>query len=86
MHLYRKFIIIYVGDRLIRQQTHSLYEKHDTQTFTVQQSFITSWYVGLILTTEKKVYSTFSHVSFHYVYFHSISETECKVTPTMTFL
>jgi hypothetical protein len=74
MHLYRKFKRIYVCDRLIRLQTHSLYEKHNTQTSAVQQSYITRWYVGLIFTTdqkkEKKNYTCMQHfcyVSFHYV-------------------
>jgi len=67
MHLYRKFKRICVCDRLIRLQTHSLYEKHNTQTSAVQHSYITHWYVGLMFKIgqkkNKKNYTCMQHFS-----------------------
>jgi hypothetical protein len=54
MHLYKKFKRIYVCNRIIRLQAHSLYEKQNTQTSAVQQPYITCWYAGLMFTTDKK--------------------------------
>jgi hypothetical protein len=87
MHLYRKFTRIYVCDRLIRLQTCNSYKKHNTETFAVQQSCITSWHVRLMFIKGKEkttpVCSIFSYVSFHHVQFHSTSATDYKVTPTL---
>ena len=66
MYFYRKFRRIYVCDRLIRLQTHSLYEKHNTQTSAVQQSYITHWYVALMFTVgppPSKNYTCMQHFS-----------------------
>ena len=63
IHLHRKFIRIYVCEILIRLQMCSLYKKHNTETFAVEQSCITSWYVRLMFTKCKKklyLYAAFS--------------------------
>ena len=54
MQFYSKFKRIYVYDRLTRLQTNSLYEKHNTPTSSVQQAYITCWYVGLMFKTDQK--------------------------------